>query len=161
MLGDRVMLKMWDTREAVLGSWEATLHMLLVQNPFWVLLLHSAPWGGAGRTSESLCENVRCCKNHVLQVILGGARCIGCGRKRQPVEWEVQDSWMEEAAGVPRMTAMRVRACSSIALLIKLAACYLEAVMDFLTDSLEVSGWRTLPEALPTLLNRGWAQMLL
>lgn len=44
---------------------------------------------------------------------------------------------------------------SSIALLIKLAACYLEAVMGFLTDSLDVSGWRTLPEALPTQLNRG------
>lgn len=67
----------------------------------------------------------------------------------------MQNSWMEEAAGVPRMTAMRVQACSSIALLIKLAACYLEAVMGFLTDSLEVSGWRTLPGALPKQLNRG------
>lgn len=84
----------------------------------------------------------------------------GDGGKRQLVEWAVQDTWMEEAAGVPRMTAMRVWACSCIALFIKLAACYLEAATGFLIDSLEVPGWRALPGALPTTQQkRGWAQM--
>lgn len=42
-----------------------------------------------------------------------------------------QSAWMEENAGVPRMTAMQAGACSHTAPLMMLAARYLEAAMAF------------------------------
>lgn len=88
VLGDRAALNMWDSREAVLASGEATLHTLLCRALAAAALLSSL-----GSTSGKICENaemrfVRCCKNHVLQVMLGGAPYVRCGDggKRQPVE---------------------------------------------------------------------------
>lgn len=138
----------------------------LVRGPLQLLLISSVPqflsWEERGwhqrvlvkRNSWSAVKRVSF--RWSWKVLARGSH--GASRKRQLVEWAAQDSWMEEPAGVPRMTAMRVWAGSCIALLITLAGHYLEAAMGFRIDSLEVSGWRALPGALPTTQqNRRWA----